>query len=129
MKDTMFIIFTLYLLSGCSQKITTEIESASRGDSIVKENSSFIDEFEAEYRDKREISDPLIGYNRLMTTFNDRLYMYFYNPISKGYAYIVPNGARVGVSNFFDNLLFPINFSNTKLQLKFDHAIKELARF
>jgi len=127
MKDTLFIIFTLYILSGCSQKITSGIEK-NREKSVV-ENSLFRDEFESEFEDKKEVSDPFIGYNRFMTTFNDKLYIYAYNPISKGYAYIVPEIARVGVSNFFDNLLFPIRFSNNILQLKFDHGITELARF
>jgi phospholipid-binding lipoprotein MlaA len=127
MKDTLFIILTLSLLSGCSQKVTSGIEN-NRQESIVKK-SSFVDEFEKEFEDKKEVADPLIGYNRFMTTVNDKLYMYAYNPISRGYAYIVPEIARVGVSNFFDNLLFPISFSNNILQLKFDHGIKELARF
>ena len=127
MKDTLFIILTLSLLSGCSQKVTSGIEN-NRQESIVKK-SSFVDEFEKEFEDKKEVADPLIGYNRFMTTVNDKLYIYAYNPISRGYAYIVPEIARVGVSNFFDNLLFPISFSNNILQLKFDHGIKELARF
>ncbi len=78
---------------------------------------------------QEEIFDPLSGYNRFMTSFNDQFFMHVLNPISKGYAYITPETIRVGISNFFENIMFPIRFSNNLLQLKFNNASEELGRF
>lgn len=127
MKRIIFILLATFILIGCSQKNNTIIQESEQN-SISKE-ASFEDEFESEFEDIKEVADPLMGYNRFMTSVNDKLYIYAYNPISKGYAFVVPELGRVGISNFFDNLKFPINFTNNILQLKFDHGIKELARF
>lgn len=78
---------------------------------------------------QEEIFDPLSGYNRFMTSFNDQFFMNVLNPISKGYAYITPENMRVGISNFFENIMFPVRFSNNLLQLKFNNANEELGRF
>ncbi|TLS71813.1 VacJ family lipoprotein [Aliarcobacter thereius] len=73
--------------------------------------------------------DPLSGYNRAMTQFNYGFYSYVTKPIAKGYAYVMPAPVRVGIDNFFTNLLFPVRFVNNLLQLKFKNASKELGRF
>jgi len=78
---------------------------------------------------KEEIFDPLSGYNRLMTTFNDKVFMNVLNPVSKGYAYITPQTVRVGINNFFENIMFPVRFTNNLLQLKFQNSSEELGRF
>ena len=70
-------------------------------------NNDFDNEFDSEFStNKEEIFDPLSGYNRIMTTFNDKTFIYILNPISKGYAYITPEPIRIGVSNFFENIIF-----------------------
>jgi len=73
--------------------------------------------------------DPLIGYNRVMTRVNDRLYFWVLKPAARGYGAVVPEGARVCIGNFFDNLAFPIRFVNNLLQFKFKGAGVETARF
>ncbi len=78
---------------------------------------------------KAEVFDPLSGYNRVMTTFNDKVYIYVFDPVTRGYVKVVPEVARTGVSNFFDNLLFPIRFVNNLLQFKFSNSAEELGRF
>ena len=88
------------------------------------------DEFDSEFTNKSlEVFDPLSGYNRLMTTFNDKAYIHVFNPIAEGYAYVVPDLARTGLDNFFHNLFFPIRFTNNLLQLKFQNSAEELGRF
>jgi phospholipid-binding lipoprotein MlaA len=64
-----------------------------------------------------------------MTSFNDQFFINVLNPVSKGYAYITPESIRVGISNFFENIMFPIRFSNNLLQLKFNNALEETERF
>ena len=88
----------------------------------ASEESGFdeFDEFESEFEtpDKEESSDPLGGYNRAMTTFNDAFYTKVLFPVARGYRYIVPEGGRIAIDNFFDNLLFPVRFVNNLLQFK-----------
>lgn len=90
-----------------------------------------IDEFDSEFGDvsKSEVFDPLSGYNRVMTNFNDLFYDHVLTPSAKGYAYVVPEIIREGIGNFFSNLFFPIRFANNLLQLKFDRAGGEVGRF
>ena len=54
------------------------------------------------------IADPLEPFNRAMYHFNDKLYFWVLKPVAQGYGKIVPEPARVGVSNFFTNLASPI---------------------
>jgi phospholipid-binding lipoprotein MlaA len=127
MRQIIFILFAIFILSGCSQKNSNTLNQSPKYS--ISQEDSFEDEFESEFEDTKKVLDPFIGYNRFMTSINDKLYIYAYDPISRGYASIVPEIGRVGISNFFNNLKFPINFVNNILQLKFDHGIKELARF
>lgn len=90
----------------------------------------FEDEFEDEYLEEvKGIADPLEPFNRAMFVFNDKLYFWVLKPVATGYSAVVPEFARVGVSRFFTNLATPIRFVNSVLQLKFDKAGTELARF
>ncbi len=73
--------------------------------------------------------DPLSGYNKIMTNINDKFYMDILFPIAKGYKRVIPLPARTSVSNFFNNLLFPVRFVNNILQFKFKNSIDECERF
>ncbi len=91
----------------------------------------FSDEFDTEFSQekKEEVFDPLSGYNRVMTNFNDGVYEYVLSPVSTGYSNTVHENIRVGLSNFINNLLFPIRFVNNLLQFKFENSAEELGRF
>ena len=126
----VFVLF--FLMVGCSSKNTPTLDikksvvATEQNSSQALEDNEFDDEFGDE---TKEVFDPLEGYNRIMTNINDKIYIYAFNPLSKGYAYVIPKPIRVGISNAFDNIKFPIRFVNNILQLKFDHSIKELGRF
>ncbi len=94
-------------------------------------DEEFFDEFEDEFSNTQvqKIFDPLSSYNEVMTGFNDFIYTGLVFPVSRGYKKVVNRNIRVGVSNFFDNLSFPINFVNNIFQLKIKNALEELARF
>ena len=50
-------------------------------------NEDFYEDFDSEFSNKpQEVFDPLSGYNRLMTTFNDKVFLNIVVPVSKGYA-------------------------------------------
>ncbi len=89
------------------------------------------DDFDDEFEDVMDtsVNDPLKGYNRFMTTVNDKLFVWFLKPISKGYNFIVPEPGRVAIARVFKNLMFPSRLVNNLLQLKIKDAGVESARF
>lgn len=91
------------------------------------ESLDYVEEEGAE--EKVEIADPLEPFNRAMYHFNDKLYFWVLKPVAQGYRKVIPEGARVSVSNFFSNITFPIRFVNCLLQANFDGAASEFARF
>lgn len=96
-----------------------------------QELDNSMEEFEEEFsaQNSEEVIDPLGGYNRVMTSFNDTLMMYLFIPTSEAYATILPQPLRLGLSNAVDNIQFPIRFTNNLLQGKLHNASDELARF
>jgi len=113
-----------------SKKTVIEKEKISSTETLSDEfDEEFGEEFEEEYTKEEEIFDPLSAYNRVMTTFNDKVFIYVLNPTAKGYTYVLPKTVRSKVSNFFNNLLFPLRFTNNILQLKFQNSAEELGRF
>lgn len=91
--------------------------------------NSFEAEFKAEFEASKKSFDPLSGYNRIMTGFNDYTYTMILEPTARGYRYIVANEIRIFVANFFRNLLFPVRFANNLLQGKIKNSGDELFRF
>jgi len=85
-------------------------------------------DFEDEFSDE-PVFDPLEGYNRVMTRFNDKFYLYLLNPITDGYKFITPQEFRDRVRDFFTNLNFPVRLVNNLLQGKFNNAVEEIGRF
>ena len=110
-----------------SSEAVPEVEVATDAD---EEEEGFDDEFEDEFgAAEKEVFDPLSGYNRVMTDFNDSLYVWVLDPVARGYRWVLPYAARRGVKNFFHNLLFPLRFVNNALQLKIKNAGEEFLRF
>ena len=106
---------------------------ASTENNATPENSSNesdfgFDEFEAEF-ESFKVNDPLSGYNKMMKRFNVALYTYALRPIAKGYEFVIPEFARVGIKNFASYINMPIRFLGNVLQLKFKEAGTELKRF
>jgi len=75
------------------------------------------------------VADPIEPVNRGIFFLNDKLYHWVLHPVARGYTFVVPEGARVAVRNFFFNLTTPIRVVNTLLQGKFKETGTELARF
>ncbi|MGB5965754.1 MAG: VacJ family lipoprotein [Sulfurimonadaceae bacterium] len=113
-----------------SNTTSTERAEESSEDGFEDEefdDNEFSDEFSADAAE--ELFDPLSGYNRVMTSFNDGLYVYVLDPVLfKGYNYI-PEQARVSVNNFFENLYYPVSVVNNIFQLKFKNTGTETLRF
>lgn len=75
------------------------------------------------------VADPLSGYNRVIFHFNDKFYFWVLKPTAIGYRKVMPTPVRVGIKNFFHNLLFPVRLVNCLLQGKGDAAGREFSRF
>ncbi len=74
------------------------------------------------------VKDSFQPFNRAVFTFNDKLYYYFFKPLSTGYKTVVPEVARLGVRNFFNNVRMPGRFFNCLFQGKFKGAGTEFSR-
>jgi len=74
------------------------------------------------------VKDSIQPLNRAIFTFNDKLYYWFFSPLSNGYEAVVPEKARLGVRNFFTNVRTPGRFVNCVLQGKLKGAGTELLR-
>jgi phospholipid-binding lipoprotein MlaA len=73
--------------------------------------------------------DPLEKVNRPIFAFNMKADKYVLRPVAKTYATVVPEPARRGVSNFFDNLFYPTTIVNDVLQAKFVQGGQDTLRF
>ena len=73
--------------------------------------------------------DPLEVINRPIFRFNDVTDRYILRPVAKGYQFITPNVVETGVSNFFDNITYPITVVNGFLQGKFKQGFADTGRF
>lgn len=77
----------------------------------------------------RRVFDPLSGYNRIMFGFNDVAYTYVAKPVVRGYETVAPAPVRRGLSNFFDNIRYPIRLIGSLAQGKFHRAGLETGKF
>jgi len=73
--------------------------------------------------------DPLEKINRPILTFNLKADQYVLRPVAKTYAKVLPEFARKGVSNFFDNFFYPTTIVNDLLQAKFVQGGQDTLRF
>jgi phospholipid-binding lipoprotein MlaA len=107
------------------------IPATPAGDALTG-SSSHGETAENDYQEEAEgpkIADPLEPWNRMMFTFNDKLYFWVLKPTAQGYNYVAPQPVRVAVRNLFSNAAAPVRFVNSLLQLKLYAAGTELARF
>ena len=64
-----------------------------------------------------EVYDPWEGMNRRIYSFNYHADQWVMLPVSRGYKAVIPQFARTGVSNFFDNIRDIRTMANSLLQL------------
>jgi len=77
---------------------------------------------------KNDPRDPWERMNRSTYKFNDKLDKAVLRPVARGYQKVTPSFFRTGVSNFFDNLDYPIVIVNDLLQAKFLTAGRDTGR-
>jgi phospholipid-binding lipoprotein MlaA len=77
---------------------------------------------------KRVPQDPWESWNRGVYKVNDALDRAVAKPLARTYVRVVPQTARTGVGNFFDNLGMPTVMINDALQGKFLASAADLGR-
>jgi phospholipid-binding lipoprotein MlaA len=75
-----------------------------------------------------DASDPLEPVNRAIYTFNDYFDRGILKPVAQQYVRFVPDAARTGVRNVFNNLVEPITIVNDVLQGKGHQAAGDTMR-
>lgn len=133
------VIFLLTLLIFSPTFVVADTNSSEIDLETIEEfeeefSEDFGDAFDEEFsedfvQEPVEDFDPLSGYNRMMTGFNDSLYSYVVFPLGRGYRYVTPDQFRDSVDNFFTNLQYPVRLVNNLLQLKFMNSVEESGRF
>lgn len=73
--------------------------------------------------------DPLERYNRAMFNFNDGVDKAIIKPVASGYKAVMPEVARIGVTNFFSNLGDIWIGVNNILQGKIVDGVRDFGRF
>ncbi len=73
--------------------------------------------------------DPWEPFNRRVHSFNKVVDRVIAKPLAKAYEKVVPDPARRGVTNFFNNLGQPVTIVNALLQGKPRYAASSLGRF
>jgi len=127
----VFYLLVFLIFGIIAPPITVAADTPQEQNGAEDGDSADFDEFEDEFSEtsSSRISDPLSGYNRFATRFNDKFYDWVAKPLAKGYQAVVPLPARSSIGRFFRNLYFPVRFANNLLQLKFKNAAIETARF
>lgn len=103
----LIIIFSIMFLASCS----TGKHSGNLTDKIS------------------ETQDPWENLNRGTFAFNKVFDKYLLAPLAKGYRFILPNGMRTGIRNFFSNLKEPWTSINAALQGDLKNSGNSILRF
>lgn len=75
------------------------------------------------------VYDPWEKYNRRVHAFNSVVDRHVAKPLAQAYTAVLPRPVRVGVGNFFDNLVEPVTVVNSLLQGNPRGAVNSLGRF
>jgi phospholipid-binding lipoprotein MlaA len=135
--NLQFGLVILLFLSACSSSkhVQTDLQNPPEADQPVSAPTSSSvqapDEALPGFDDVQDdgVADPVEPLNRAMFTFNDRLYFWVMKPAIKGYSWIMPEGARKSVRNFFFNIEMPVRFVSSLFQAQLKAMGVELARF
>lgn len=106
-----------------------DTQSASDAGSGLDYNEDLMSDLEDEDIASLEIPDPLESMNRFFFRVNDMLYFVIIRPAATGYSLIVPEPTRGLISNFFDNIKYPIRLVSCLLQGKGEKAWLETQKF
>jgi phospholipid-binding lipoprotein MlaA len=124
-----FLALLLLCLSGCATTARRSAPPAVRSDPQPVSSAPSAVGGDLANAPVEKVNDPLQRFNRTIFGFNDQLNNYALRPIAHGYAFVVPLKLRNGITNFFDNVQFPVRFVNSVLQGKLTRSAQEAGKF
>jgi phospholipid-binding lipoprotein MlaA len=104
-----------------------EAFSSDTADDDSESDDFFDDEFD--FGDETATYDPFERMNRPLLKFNRGLNRYIFDPMIRGYRFVVPKPGRQAVHRVFLNLAAPPTLVNDLLQLRFKDAATTVGRF
>ncbi len=126
-RRILLILFISFVWLAVGVSFNASLCRAGSGSDVDKLDS--VDEF-SEFDDEIvEVNDPLEIINRPIFTFNHNLHTWVITPTARAYRKVTPSVLRIGIVNFFSNLLEPTRFLNSCLQGRFAEARDTLMRF
>lgn len=109
----LFVMFAVIVFSGCAKSVDNATDQ----------------EINAEFEIKSP-NDPFEDINRVMWSINyDYLDPYIARPVSLFYVNTVPDFARIGISNFINNLEEPSSMLNSLFMQENEEALVHFNRF
>ncbi len=79
--------------------------------------------------DDEYIYDPIEPFNRLMWSFNEKLYDHVMEPVARGYSKALPEPIRISIKNFFSNLTEPVALISSAAQNNKEKVDRSIGRF
>jgi len=128
----LVIVILAGTISGCAvtENNASSMQVSSMDNSAGAANNDDFDLLEEDFAEQTlKVADPLEPFNRTMYHVNDTLYFWVVKPVSQAYTGVIPEPARIGIHNFFNNISTPVRFVNCLLQGKGEGAGTELRRF
>lgn len=114
-RPRLYLVVPLIVLLGSATSACSTLGSATES-----HEAAAMDE---------ETWDPFEPFNRAMFSFNEKFDQWLLKPVARGYDRIVPDVVKLGVGNFFSNLLQPRVAVNDLLQGKFAQSGRDTGRF
>jgi phospholipid-binding lipoprotein MlaA len=102
--------------------------SPAPSDPLEDYDPLFDEEFDLELS-ASGVGDPLEDFNRRIFSFNESLDAMAWDPMTRGYQFLVPEPLRRGIHRVFLNLESPVILVNQLFQLRFADAATTTGRF
>lgn len=125
MGKLLYALLLALALNACSSTTHTANTQADEQAPVYRDDNTD----EPSVVSYSDYKDPIEPFNRSMFAFNDVTYRYVLTPLSKGYRFILPEGVRRSIGNFFSNLREPLFSLNHLIQGNPGQSGKSLLRF
>ena len=120
-------LMLFFLVALASPFMATANEVTIRKESTPAPQSDF-DDLD-EYGESVQVFDPIQPVNRGFFWVNHQLYTFILKPVMKVYTTVLPKPVRKAVRNVYDNVEYPIRFTNRVLQWDLKNADLETRKF
>jgi phospholipid-binding lipoprotein MlaA len=88
-----------------------------------------IDPFDDDFARAPEVDDRFESFNRFMFGVNSNVENYFFEPLTKGYRFVMPEPARLAIRNALDNVGMPARLVSSAVQGEFEKSGRTFSRF